>query len=185
MPLDMDPSKHRSPSPLKAAWAKTKGALHFRTPKKLDGPEKPTSPPIRQPPAPEEIISRPIVELWDEAYDALHQQKKALISQFDALLSGSLAGAIAGGQTTAAAYSGLGKVQRSQLIKHLLDKKIKEVDDGAWKLKFKDHELLVKDLVVPVVGVVQWAKDYVGAALDSSPYTSIAWAGVCLLLPVR
>jgi hypothetical protein len=60
----------------------------------------------------------------------------------------------------------------------------KEIDEGEWKLKFKDHELAVKDLVEPVVGVVEWAKDYVGTALGPSPYGSLAWAGVCVLLPV-
>lgn len=39
-------------------------------------------------------------------------------------------------------------------------------------------------VVEPVIGVVEWAKDYVGSALEPSPPASIAWAGVCLLLPV-
>ena len=66
----------------------------------------------------------------------------------------------------------------------LLDKKIKEVEDESWKLKFNNHELAVKDLVVPVVGVIQWAKEFVGTALEPSPYASLAWSSVCLLLPV-
>lgn len=41
-----------------------------------------------------------------------------------------------------------------------------------------------KDLVEPVMSVVGWAKDYAGGALEASVYGSIAWAGVCLLLPV-
>jgi hypothetical protein len=70
-------------------------------------------------------------------------------------------------------------------MKALLDQKIKEVEDGTWKIKFKDHEFVIKDLVEPVIGVVEWAKEYIGSALEPSPPASIAWAGVCLLLPVR
>src|SRR5438045_1916667 len=66
----------------------------------------------------------------------------------------------------------------------LLVQKIKEIDEGEWKLKFKNHELAVKDLVEPVEGVIDWAKDYVGTALESSSYGSITWAGGCVLLPV-
>ncbi|KAF8855912.1 hypothetical protein BDZ45DRAFT_692165 [Acephala macrosclerotiorum] len=54
----------------------------------------------------------------------------------------------------------------------------------TWKLKFKGHELVVEDLIEPAVGVVEWAKDYVGTALETSPTGSIVWAGVCLLLPL-
>jgi hypothetical protein len=70
-------------------------------------------------------------------------------------------------------------------MKILLDKKIEEVENGTWKLRFKNHELRVKDLVGPVVSIIQWAKDFVGTAPEASLYASIAWAGVCLLLLVR
>jgi hypothetical protein len=131
------------------------------------------------------LISRPIVELWDEAYDELSKKDKSLVADYEAQLSESLAGAVAlAGQASAIAFSGLGKIQRCQQMKVLLDQKVKEIDEGKWKLKFKDHELVVKDLVEPVVSVIDWAKDFVGTALEPSPYGSIAWAGVCVLLPV-
>ena len=131
------------------------------------------------------LISRPIVELWDEAYEELSKKDKSLVADYEAQLSESLVGAVAlAGQTSEIAFSGLEKIQRCQQMKVLLDQKIKEISEGKWKLKFKDHELAVKDLVEPVVGVIDWAKDFVGTALKLSPYGSIAWAGVCVLLPV-
>jgi hypothetical protein len=129
----------------------------------------------------ENLISRPIVELWDEAYDELAKKDKNLVSDYETQLSKSLVGAVA---SSARVFSGLGKIQRCQQMKALLAKKIKEIDEGEWKLKFQDHELAVKDLVEPVVGVIDWAKDFVSTALEPSPYGSIAWAGVCVLLPV-
>lgn len=131
------------------------------------------------------LISRPIAELWDEAYDELSKKDKSLVADYEAQLSMSLVGAVAlAGQASAMAFSGLGKIQRRQQMEFLLDQKIKEIDEGKWKLKFKDHELMVKDLVERVVGVIDWAKHFVGTALQASPYGSIAWAGVCVLLPV-
>ena len=69
-------------------------------------------------------------------------------------------------------------------MKILLNRRIEEIAAGEWKLKDKDNELPVKDLVEPVIGVLEWAKDFVGSALESSPSGSLAWAGVCLLLPL-
>jgi len=69
-------------------------------------------------------------------------------------------------------------------MKTIITNKTKELESNQWKLKFKDHEFLVKDLVEPVVGIVEWAKDYVGTALTASPPASLAWGGVCLLLPL-
>lgn len=130
----------------------------------------------------EKLISRPIVELWDEAYNELCKKDKSLVADYEAQLSKGLVGAVA--LAPAIAFSRLGKIQRCQQMKVLLEQKIKEIDEGEWKLKFKDHELVVKDLVEPVVGVIDWAKDFVGTALEPSPYGSIAWAGVCVLLLV-
>jgi hypothetical protein len=132
----------------------------------------------------EQLIQRPISELWNEAYEELYKKDKGLVTDYEVHLSESLVGAVAAGQASATVFSGLGKVQRRQQMKALLDQKIKEIEEGTWKLRFRDHELVVKDLVEPVVGVIDWAKDFVGTALEPSPYGSIAWAGVCVLLPV-
>ena len=69
-------------------------------------------------------------------------------------------------------------------MKALLDQKIKAIEEGKWKMKFKDNEFAVMDLVEPVVKVIGWAKEFVGSAIEPLPPGSIAWAGVCLLLPV-
>lgn len=66
----------------------------------------------------------------------------------------------------------------------LIDKKVEEVDSETWKLKFKGHELAVKDVVQSVASIVAWGKSLVGAAVQASPPAALAWVGVCLLLPV-
>jgi hypothetical protein len=90
----------------------------------------------------------------------LSKKDKSLVADYEAQLSKSLTGAIG---VPVAMFSGLGKIQRHEQMKVLLAKKIKEIEDGEWKLKFKDHELAVKGLVEAVVAVIDWAKDFVGA----------------------
>lgn len=70
-------------------------------------------------------------------------------------------------------------------MKILLEKKVEELESGQWKIGFQNNQFVVKDFIEPVVGVVSWAREYIGKAAQASPYSSVAWAGVCLLLPVR
>ncbi|KAK3368545.1 hypothetical protein B0H63DRAFT_77530 [Podospora didyma] len=79
------------------------------------------------------------------------------------------------------------KVQRMKEMESLAAAKAKELGDGTWKLKFAGHEFAVKSFVEPVIGVVEWAKEYIGSSVESSGSqpASVAWAGVfCLLLPL-
>jgi hypothetical protein len=162
------------------AWFKstvTKG----KKPSSSSTPSKLAIQSLYEEPVVEKLVQKSIVELCDEAYDELTKKNKSLVADYEAQLSKSIV-AVVGPSSTL--FSELGKVQRHQQMKVLLDRRIEEIAAGQWKLKYKDHELAVKDLVEPVMGVLEWAKDFVGSALESSPSGSLAWAGVCLLLPV-
>lgn len=117
-----------------------------------------------------------ISELWDEAYDQLHQDDafSKRIATYEEILSKSL------GKNKIATDRG----QRRQEMENIVNLKTKEVEDDKWKARFKGYELRVKDLIKPVLSVIEWSKEFVGQAVQPSPPASIAWAGVCLLLPV-
>ena len=195
LPDDLAPATGRlasAPASKSKSWFKSKAQKAFSSSKLSQSTTLNTKPPRGGPPqfsddkttvqeSVETLISRPIVELWDEAYDELSRKDKSLVADYEALLFKSLAEADG---SSAMVLSELGKVQRCQEMKVLLKRRIKEIGEGEWKLKYKDHELAVKDLVEPVVGVLDLAQNFVSTALESSPYGSIAWAGVCLLLPV-
>jgi len=65
----------------------------------------------------------------------------------------------------------------------ILEGKLK-VQQNTWKLKFGGKEVPVKDLMEPVVGIIEKANRYINSSLSANPYASIAWAGVGLFLPV-
>jgi hypothetical protein len=166
----------------KTSWLKSKATKAFSSkPSKSSQDEGPSKFPLQAGQSQPSTRSRPISELWDEAYEELYQKDKALVVEYEAQLSKSLVGAVASAQ---ASFSRLSKVQKRHQMKALLDQKIKEIEDGKWKMKFKDNEFAVMDLVEPVVKIIDWAKEFVGSALEPSPPGSIAWAGVCLMLPV-
>ncbi|KAG7291992.1 hypothetical protein NEMBOFW57_002022 [Staphylotrichum longicolle] len=59
-----------------------------------------------------------------------------------------------------------------------------EVNSKAWKLRFGSTEVLVKDSLQPVLGIISRVNDYVACTLGPTPSASMAWAGISLLLPV-
>ncbi|KAK4031768.1 hypothetical protein C8A01DRAFT_41782 [Parachaetomium inaequale] len=59
-----------------------------------------------------------------------------------------------------------------------------EINRKTWKLRFGSNEFLVKDLAQPALGAINRVNEYITGALAANPYTSIAWAGVSLLIPL-
>lgn len=116
----------------------------------------------------------PIRELWNQAYDDLRAKETNLMKDYEATLYGNL---------TAVVLSD-SNIGREDQMKIILEKKVEEVKQSMWKLRFGASEVPVKDLVQPVVGIIDWANQYINAAVSSNPYASLAWAGVGLLLPV-
>jgi hypothetical protein len=119
------------------------------------------------------VIS-PIRELWNQAYDDLRGKEANLVKDYETTLYENLTAMII-------SDSILGREDQMKII---LEEKVEEVKKNMWKLQFGASEVPVKDLVQPVVGIIDWANQYINAAVSSNPYASLAWAGVGLLLPV-
>lgn len=115
-----------------------------------------------------------IFELWNEAYEDLRAKQTVLITQYEQELA----------KISMVSIVNSCKEERCGQMVAVLKQKLGEMEDKRWKHNFMGHELKVKDLVEPVVGVLEWANDHVATALSSNPYGSLAWAGVGLLLPV-
>lgn len=130
--------------------------------------------------------TRPISGLWDEAYTCLNLKEPDLINDYGKCLMKRPKGtalAVAA-QATAAGFFGMSKVQLHEQMIRDINSRIEYNESKHWKTRFLGHELQVKDLIKPVVGIMEAAKQYVGVALEASPIGSAAWGGVCLLTQV-
>lgn len=125
-------------------------------------------------------VVRPIAELWNEAFEVLENDERGLVQDYQRVLNRDKSV----GEST---YFLTGLKARSPThfrIQDVLQRKIEDMKSKEWKLKFKGHELAVKQLMEPVTSITEWVQDYVGEALEASAYESLAWLGLCLLLPV-
>ena len=69
-------------------------------------------------------------------------------------------------------------------VEAILKSKVDDANRNVWKLEFGSHEVLVKDMVKPVLNIINAANQYITSALSANPYASMAWVGVSLFLPV-
>ena len=125
-------------------------------------------------------LTTPVAELWNHAYEQLREKEPKLIENYEEEISRHVSTMV--GATVA--ISGLGKVRRREQMEALVKQKLQEDEDGKWRIPLGNDRIAIRDLARYVVSIVDWGKDFVGTTLESSPYGSIAWTGVCLLLPV-
>lgn len=124
-----------------------------------------------------EAAEASIHELWSVAYDHLREIDEGFIDNYEKELRGNL--------TAALGSMMLGsKADRQDQMRTILQTKMEEVNRESWRLKFGSSEVQVKDLVQPILGVVDWANEYITGAVTANPCASLAWSGVSLLLPV-
>lgn len=127
-----------------------------------------------------DAVLRPICELWDEAYNDLRLQNSQLIIKYETILSTTSTE----NHTTGSGDTKDQKINRRLQMEHVLSAKMEEVEQKSQKWKLGEKDIGLKDLAIPIVNVVKWATENIGPALALNPYTSIAWAGVGVLLPV-
>jgi hypothetical protein len=135
----------------------------------------------KQPTEPRKPISE-LTELWNEAYEELKDKEESLMKKYEDEMSKDMTTML--GSTSLALGASEVAVRRKEQMTVLVDKKVVEAKKSAWKLKYGDHEILLRDLAEPVVNIINDAEKFVDGAVSANPYASIAWAGVSLLLPV-
>jgi hypothetical protein len=66
----------------------------------------------------------------------------------------------------------------------LASKKLHDVEDSQWKLQLGGNSVVVREQVDRVAKVLIVTKDFISSAVAAEPHAALAWAGVCVLLPV-
>jgi hypothetical protein len=159
--------------PATAATETSEGSLGARS---CPAENQPVSAPLPGKSCNEPFTGRPIRELWAVAYEELRSAEEQLVQKYEKKVYANLAAGL---------VSAVGlNVQMREQMNAVVRRKIDEVDREAWKIKFRSSEVLVRDLVGSLVGIVAFLKESLEPVLGANPYTSIAWMGVSLLLPV-
>ena len=72
------------------------------------------------------------------------------------------------------------RAQLDEIIKDGLDR----VEQNKIKYTIAGHEFDLQHQIAQTVGLIRGLKDFIGEAVKASPEASLAWAGVCIILPI-
>ncbi|KAF6789677.1 vegetative incompatibility protein het-e-1 [Colletotrichum sojae] len=135
--------------------------------------------------------------LWNRAYEALRDENAQLVAQYEELLSKELEDHVATNTVRPQNTSQQDKdpdhaenrieanpSKRQAQLKMITDRGLRRADERQTRYTLFGHEYVVKDQVAQASQLVQTLKALVAEAVKASPEASLAWAGVCVLLPV-
>ncbi|KAH8751652.1 hypothetical protein F5883DRAFT_651801 [Diaporthe sp. PMI_573] len=134
--------------------------------------------------------------LWNRAYEALRDNDAQLVERYEKLLSMELPESTT---STAAPQGTSSQVERLSLaknrintdpdtrqdqLKKITDRGMERADGKQTKCTIFGHEYNLTRQVSQAAQFIKAVKGLVDEAVKVSPEASLAWAGVCVLLPV-
>ncbi|KAI0428576.1 hypothetical protein F5Y09DRAFT_312761 [Xylaria sp. FL1042] len=131
------------------------------------------------------------LSLWDRAYDSLRKSEPKLVEDYEDLLSKDAQ------ETSSASNDGPaqamlledmqrgtdGQSQQARL-KTIIAVGLERIEEKKTRYTIAGHEFNLSSQIDQAARLVLWAKDWIGEAVKQSPEASIAWAGVCIILPL-
>ncbi|KAH8778226.1 hypothetical protein F5882DRAFT_298010, partial [Hyaloscypha sp. PMI_1271] len=120
--------------------------------------------------------------LWDRAYEDLRIKEFKLVEKYEKLLSKPNQASKNLDETKNQINQDL-RARRVQLDKIAKDG-LQRMDEGKTKYHIAGQEYVVQDQIAQTAALVLWAKEWIGEAIKVSPEASMAFAGVCMILPV-
>ncbi|KAJ5389886.1 NACHT-domain-containing protein [Penicillium cataractarum] len=149
------------------------------------------------------------VSLWDIAYDSLREDRRDLIVAYEDILSRAFmtgrpqqtsnqlikladdeykvekdAPSIADANHLENQIPQHDAIARREMLKKITELGLKHMKDKEVTVTVFGLDIGLKDTLVSVAGAVEWAEDYVKAAVKDLPYASVVMAGVSLILPL-
>ena len=72
---------------------------------------------------------------------------------------------------------------RQQELLNIVSKTVQKFDEGG-DLQIAGRKVSIRQATDPAVKFVMFAKDFITSAVSSEPHAALAWAGICVFLPV-
>ncbi|CAI7575822.1 unnamed protein product [Penicillium discolor] len=120
-------------------------------------------------------------DLWDEAYINLSRDDPKLKERYEEILSTQDE---INGELSENHLAPAGSYQREERLRQIAKSKVEEIDLAKWQPKIGSHSVDVGGGFDQAVKVVVAAKEFVSSAVSSEPHAALAWAGVCIFLPL-
>ncbi|KAK7393901.1 hypothetical protein QQX98_013314 [Neonectria punicea] len=124
--------------------------------------------------------------LWNRAYDGLRHKEEQLVDKYEELLSRELPPKTSapGSDETNDRIDNTNLENRQEQLKTITGNGLRRMDEGKTKYTIFGHEFVPRDQIAQAAQYVQGMRTLVDEAVRVSPEASLAWAGVCTILPI-
>ncbi|CAK7210845.1 hypothetical protein SBRCBS47491_000916 [Sporothrix bragantina] len=129
--------------------------------------------------------------LWDRAYDALAKKEPELVKDYEKLLAKEeqMANSVPYDEPPTQPIPprvtcGPDGPSRQAQLNTVIKQGLRRMEETKATYNIAGHEFVLTDQVTQAAKLLLWAKDWIGGAVQASPQASVAWAGVCLILPL-
>lgn len=112
-------------------------------------------------------------QLWEEAYEKVHQSDRSLVDAYEDILSREAAESKAHSVADDSEH-GFDKT-KVEVVQNLIEKGLEKTEKLAK----------AKQVGADVLAVIDRAKNAITAFAEASPPAAFAWAGICLALQVK
>ncbi|KAL6894707.1 hypothetical protein GGI43DRAFT_412007 [Trichoderma evansii] len=131
-------------------------------------------------------LKQPKISLWDRAYDSLREKDKKLVEAYEELLSRQLQPGNNDEihvKTESQIESGDHRIRLAQL-EIITSNGLQQLDKKKARFNIFGHEFILRDQLAQATQFIQTIKDAIDVAVRASPEASLAWAGICVILPL-
>lgn len=115
-------------------------------------------------------------DLWDDAYEALRGANSKLAEHYEESIV-----RIDEGDAQLAPVRSLARQEQLSVI---ISKRLEAIEKDENSFTMAGRRVVMREQFNKFVRIVICAKDFVSSALSVEPHAALAWAGICVLLPV-
>ncbi|KAM0540776.1 hypothetical protein ACHAPJ_013507 [Fusarium lateritium] len=133
-------------------------------------------------------IPETVVEpsIWNRAYDSLKQHDEQLVKEYEELLSMELLPRPdeQNPEATSDRIDNQNLDHRQEQLHTITRNGLQQMEEGKKKYTIFGYEFVPRKQIAQAAGFVKNMKALVDEAVKASPEASLAWAGVCTVLPL-
>ncbi|CCT69208.1 uncharacterized protein FFB20_09301 [Fusarium fujikuroi] len=126
--------------------------------------------------------------LWDRSYDSLRERDEGLIKEYEALLSKELQPqSDAPSMNITESESCIDSTDhrhRQEQLEFIIKNGLKRAEEGKTTFKIFGKTFIPREQAAQAAEFMKSVKILVDEAVKSSPEASLAWAGICTVLPI-
>ena len=120
-----------------------------------------------------ELIPR---DLWDEAYKALRGTDGKLVEQYEETIMRE--------SQEDTHLEPVGSLARQEQLSSIVTRRLDSIEKDQKSFVVAGKTVALHEQFNKIVRIIMFARNFVSQAVSAEPHAALAWAGVCVLLPV-